>query len=361
MPLIVDGGQVPPRWAEKIARRMGGSSGRFRAPKTCINVALVNNMPDPALEDTEMQFFELLDSAAGETPVHLKLYSLQKVPRGKLGRARLNSFYSGMEELLNGKCDGVIMTGTEPHQPELRKEPYWEVMADVFDWAERNTFSTVLSCLAAHASVLHSDGIARHGLTDKRFGVFEEKRVGEHALTHRVSESVRFPHSRWNEVRASELASCGYAVLTESSGAGVNLFVKKKKQSLFVHFQGHPEYTALTLLKEYRRDIKRFLRRERETYPLMPEGYFDAEATRAAANFQERAVAERSEELIASFPEAAVARTIENIWHECAHRIYRNWLKYVASKKGDKSASPATVRGGRSLLRPAKRARAKLR
>ena len=44
-------------------------------------------------------------------------------------------------------------------------------------------------------------------------------------------------------------------------------FVKKKKRSLFVHFQGHPEYGAQTLLKEYRRDIKRFLRAERETIP----------------------------------------------------------------------------------------------
>ena len=48
----------------------------------------------------------------------------------------------------------------------------------------------------------------------------------------------------------------------------MDLFVKKKEKSLFVHFQGHPEYGAQTLLKEYRRDIKRFLRGERETYPI---------------------------------------------------------------------------------------------
>jgi len=360
MPLIIDGGRILPRWAEKTGSCVRGSSRSFRAPNACIKIALVNNMPDPALQDTEMQFFELLDNAAGEIPVHLKLYSLPRVPRGELGRERLNDFYSEIEDLLNSKCDGVIITGTEPHQPELRKEPYWQVLADVLDWAERNTSSTVLSCLAAHASVLHSDGVERHGLADKRFGIFEEKTVGEHALTSRVSEPVRFPHSRWNEVRAGELASCGYTVLTESSGAGVNLFVKKKKKSLFVHFQGHPEYSALTLLKEYRRDIKRFLRRERETYPLMPEGYFGAEATRAAANFHQRAVSERSEELIASFPEAAIAGAIENTWHECAHRIYRNWLHYIASKKADKLASPAAARG-RIFLRPSKRARTKLR
>ena len=56
------------------------------------------------------------------------------------------------------------------------------------------------------------------------------------------------------------LTQCGYLVLTQSAEGGVDSFVKKKKQSLFVHFQGHPEYGAQTLLKEYRRDIRRFLK-----------------------------------------------------------------------------------------------------
>ena len=67
---------------------------------------------------------------------------------------------------------------------------------------------------------------------------------------------MQIPHSRWNEVRADALTACGYEILTQSAEAGVDLFVKKKKDSLFVHFQGHPEYSVRTLLKEYRRDIK---------------------------------------------------------------------------------------------------------
>ena len=77
---------------------------------------------------------------------------------------------------------------------------------------------------------------------------------------------MQIPHSRWNEVRADALNSCGYEILVQSAQAGVDLFVKKKKDSLFVHFQGHPEYGTRTLLKEYRRDIKRFLRGEREKH-----------------------------------------------------------------------------------------------
>ena len=69
------------------------------------------------------------------------------------------------------------MTGTEPRQPDLRNEPYWPALTEVLEWAERNTASTVLSCLAAHAGVLHSDGIPRHRLSDKQFGVFEYQKV----------------------------------------------------------------------------------------------------------------------------------------------------------------------------------------
>ena len=51
--------------------------------------------------------------------------------------------------------------------------PTGPTLASVLDWAERNTVSTILSCLAAHAGVLHSDGIDRHPLSDKQFGVFD--------------------------------------------------------------------------------------------------------------------------------------------------------------------------------------------
>lgn len=144
---------------------------------------------------------------------------------------------------------------------------------------------------------------------------------------------MRIPHSRWNEVRADALTACGYEVLTQSAEAGVDLFVKRKSNSLFVHFQGHPEYSVRTLLKEYRRDIKRFLKRERETYPTMPEGYFDAEAAEALADFRKMVESDAREDLLAKFPEAAVTRALQGTWQASAATVYRNWLQYLASKR----------------------------
>ncbi len=339
MPLIIEGGRVPPRWAERKTCRVVGSGESYGAGAECVRIAFLNNMPDSALEDTEIQFFELLDAAAGDIPVRLKLHSLSGVPRGERGEQHLNAFYFSTDDLLNSQVDAVIMTGTEPRQPDLRREPYWPALTSVLDWAESNTVSTILSCLAAHAGVLHSDGIKRHPLSDKQFGVFEYKRVCDHALTSGTSALVRFPHSRWNEVQEDALTSCGYTILTKSEQAGVDSFVKKKKKSLFVHFQGHPEYVGGTLLKEYRRDIKRFLRGERETYPSMPDGYFDAVASSALENFRQSVVHSRNENLMADFPEL-VPDALNNTWRSSAISIYQNWLKYVLSRKVESSFPP---------------------
>ncbi len=348
MPVFVDGGTSAARWAgDKYPCSTSASRGWTRIPE-CLRVALVNNMPDPALEDTESQFFELLDAASGKLPVHIQLFSLPRISRGERAQQHLNNHYASTEALFDQSFDGVIITGTEPKEADLRNEPYWVPLTDLFDWAEENSLSTVLSCLAAHAGVLHSDGIRRNPLGEKRFGVFEHGKMAEHAITRGMDEPVRIPHSRWNEVREEELRSAGYTILTKSNRAGVDLFAKEKKKSLFVHFQGHPEYTTQTLHKEYRRDVKRYLRQERATYPLVPEGYFDAKAVRLLEEFRSNAEAHRFETIMENYPEADVVDTLQHSWLNSATHIYRNWLNLLASKKVSATERAAMARVGQA-------------
>lgn len=345
MPIHFDEGRVPPRWGERNALQ----SGIPLVPTgDCIDLAFVNNMPDAALEDTEMQFLELLESAASDVPVRVRFYSLPKLGRGSRGQQHLNNFYFEFNDLFNRRFDAVIVTGTEPCSQNLEDEPYWPMLVQLLDWAERNTSSTILSCLAAHASVLHSDRIKRTRLSDKRFGVFDSAKVSDHFLMKEVPE-VRFPHSRWNEIHASALTTAGYSILTQSVEAGVDTFSKTKGNSLFLHFQGHPEYFAKTLLKEYRRDIKRFLRGERDTYPSLPRGYFNSDATNLLMQFQQAATSERNEAVMSAFPEAAIAANLRNGWHDCALAIYRNWLAYIKSRKLEGSESVSLSAGSREM------------
>lgn len=265
-------------------------------------IGLVNNMPDPALEATERQFRSLLQEAAGDDiAITLSLHALPGVPRTDLGRGQMSA-YTSTDDLWNRSLDGLVVTGAEPRSADLKDEPYWPDVAKLVDWAAQNTISTLWSCLAAHAAVLHLDGIRRRRLPEKQFGLFECVNVGRHFLTEGLPERLRVPHSRWNELREEELRAAGYEIVRRFQQGGVDAFVKTGK-SLFVFLQGHPEYDASSLLLEYRRDVVRFLERENEMYIPMLTGYDD------------------------------LLQAMTNTWHADAVRLYRNWLLYLAEKK----------------------------
>jgi homoserine O-succinyltransferase len=299
---------------------------------SCIRIGLINNMPDAALKATERQFLALLDAAGAGMVVRLTFYALPGVPRSELARRHVSSCYSDIDDLRATHLDGLIVTGTEPHTQNLMDEPYWGSLTEVLEWAEQNTYSTIWSCLAAHAAVLHIDGIARSKFSEKRFGIFECVRVSDHGLTANASSRVHMPHSRWNGIPEGALTSCGYRILTRSEDAGVDIFLRQRK-SLFVFFQGHPEYEANTLLLEYRRDVGRFLRHERDIYPSMPRGYFDETATAALTVLRERVLSDRREELLEEFPTTFVATRITNTWSSTAACIYHRWLLYLCTQK----------------------------
>ena len=298
----------------------------------CLDIGLINNMPDRALHATERQFISLLDAAADGIVVRLSLFALADVPRGDSGRSHLGRFYSSVESLWNRQLDGLIVTGTEPHTSNLADEPYWNSLVKVLEWADCSTHSTVLSCLSAHAGLLHFDGIVRRRLAEKCFGVFECTRESQHPLTAGAPSEFPMPQSRWNEIPENELAARGYLVLSRSRDAGVDILARQR-QSLFVFFQGHPEYEADTLFLEYRRDVGRYLRRERDICPSVPRGYFDTATAHALRAFQERVLHDRREEAFADFPAVYAGKSLEVSWSRAAVSIYGNWLAYLCAQK----------------------------
>jgi homoserine O-succinyltransferase len=216
----------------------------------------------------------------------------------------------------------------------LKDEPYWGTLSQVVDWARDYTTSTIWSCLAAHAAVLHVDGVERRPLAGKLFGVFDCEPAASHPMTSDAKSGLRVPHSRYNDLPEPALAACGYRILTRSAVAGVDMFARQDK-SFHLFLQGHPEYEAKTLLREYRRDVGRYLRRERDDYPGLPLDYFDGKATAIAAAFRERALLDRREHLIAGFPFGELDAGLESPWCACAIGIYEKWLEYLSGRKAD--------------------------
>jgi homoserine O-succinyltransferase len=300
-----------------------------------VTIGLVNNMPDSAFRATERQFVSLLESASDGIPVRLVLYSLPGIRREGASLHHAESFYSSVEALAEARLDGLIVTGREPVTADLRTEPYWESFTRVLGWARENTYSTVWSCLAAHAAILHMDGIERRRSDHKHFGVLECTREPGHPLHAGTAPRFRVPHSRWNGVREEELADRGYSVLARSNGAGVDTFVKQTG-SLFVFFQGHPEYEADTLLREYRRDAGRYLRGESDNYPLIPASYFNQTTADALNALAETALNGRDEQLLERVSAVLEKPEIENTWRMTATLIYRNWLEYICASKEER-------------------------
>lgn len=238
-----------------------------------IEIALLNNLGDKGLIAAEQQFVKLLSEAAGPEPVHLRVFTLPNIARGPEVSAHIATRYTDFCELMQSRVDGLIVTGCEPRAARLPQEPLWPVLTEVIDWAEHKTTSTIFSCLAAHAAVLHLDGVDRRPLTRKCCGLFAVDRVEFHSLLAGVDGPLVVPHSRWNGLDEAELRAAGYSILTRSPEAGVDLFVKQWR-SLFVYLQGHPEYDEDALRREYRRDVFRFVDGSCQTYPSLPKHYF---------------------------------------------------------------------------------------
>jgi homoserine O-succinyltransferase/O-acetyltransferase len=321
MPLLIEEPRAPPRAGE-------------------ILIGLVNNMPDAALEATERQFGALLAAAAGEHRLRLRLSCLPELPRGSPALARMRKRYFPLEALLAASPDALIVTGTEPRALTLEEEPYWASLLGLIRFAQAHTASSLWSCLAAHALVQALAGIRRRRQPEKRFGLFEHDELAPHKLLRGVSAPLVTPHSRWNDLPPGELARAGFRVLAASQACGADLFVWQGR-SLLVCFQGHPEYEADTLLKEYRRDVGRFLRGEQPAWPEPPERYFSGEALAALAQYRLRAERRRDPRLFEQFPSAALAAGLAMPWRRSALAVYRNWLDLLAAARvGARPATP---------------------
>jgi homoserine O-succinyltransferase len=284
--------------------------------------------------------------ASHNVSVCLRLFSLPEIPRGDVGRRYVTEHYEDISELWTSHLDGLIVTGTEPRAAALADEPYWLTFTQLIDWAEDHTVSTVWSCLAAHAAVLHADGIGRQALRKKLSGVFDCIKAEDHLILAGTPSHWCVPHSRYNDLPEEALTLKGYRILAKSADAGVDMFVKQKK-SLFVFLQGHPEYDSGALLREYRRDIARFLSGEQDSYPEIPCSYFDEGATAELAAFRQQALQEQYIGLLSCFPAGIAERTIENAWRVAAGRIYSNWLSYLIKQRSSCVGLPKSQKSAR--------------
>ena len=144
-----------------------------------------------------------------------------------------------------------------------------------------------------------------------------------------VATRFEAPHSRWNTITASQLEEVGLTVLVEGPEAGVHMAVSPD-QFRVIYTQGHPEYDANSLLKEFKREVVRYSAGDRQSIPPYPEHYLTAQAIDIAARYVDKlAEALQGGDTLPEFPEEELSSLVNNSWRGVGRVIVDNWLKLL--------------------------------
>lgn len=295
-----------------------------------LHIGLLNMMPDAALAATERQFFRLVGESNQIAQFYMHPFTLKELVRGPEGAAHVERYYETFTELKHAGLDALIISGANVSQPDLSKEPFWEPLIEVIDWAYANVTSTLCSCLATHAVLQFRYGQKRRSLGFKRWGVYPHRVTDpRHPLVSDVNTRFDVPHSRFNDVARAQFETAGLHVLAESEEAGVHLAVSEDGFRL-VFFQGHPEYDTVSLLKEYAREVRRFVRGDAASFPPLVENYFTAKQEAILDEHRDQCTAARARGLPApNLPESLLTSGLDNTWHDTAEAIINNWIGKV--------------------------------
>lgn len=296
-----------------------------RGTRATLHIGLVNNMPDAFLRTTELQFARLLKEAAGGFDVRLHLFAMPEILRGEDVRSRMDGFYANAATIPEAGMDALIITGAGQNAERLSDEPYWRALTRLMDWAASGTAATLFSGAAAHAAVLHLDNIRRRPLPKKLSGVFASLRAAEDALLTGVPARATTPHSRKHGLLESDLTSHGYRVLARLTDGSVDLFVREGRSRL-VFLQGHPEYGADTLGREYLGDMALFLKGE-GARPQIPENYFDRVTENALLALNGRSAQ------VVDYMEVVTGAVPLQSWRGTTLRLFANWIASIAAEK----------------------------
>jgi homoserine O-succinyltransferase len=295
-----------------------------------LHIGFLNMMPDAALQATERQFIRLVGACNRIAQFFVYPFSLPELDRSRDAREYIARYYNDFGDLKEQGLDALVITGANVANPALEQEAFWTPLIEVVEWAEGNVASILCSCLATHALLKRYYGIDRQPLPEKRWGVYSHRVTApRHPLLREINTRFDTPHSRHNDISRSQLEAHGLKVLVESHDGGVHMAVSPD-QFRVVYFQGHPEYDYNSLLKEYLREVRRFLGQEVDARPPFPENYLPEEARRIAARFLEQAAGRGDPDPAAIRDlEAKLGAMVDNTWGDTAKAIVNNWLGLV--------------------------------
>ena len=256
-----------------------------------LQIGLLNLMPNKI--KTELQLARLL--GASPLQVELTLVRVGSHQARNTADDHLLNFYHTWEEAKHRKFDGFIITGTPIETMAYNEVTYWDEMIQIFDWTRTNVHSSMMLCWGAMAALNYFNGVPKHTLAAKTFGVFRPRILHASPYLNGFSDKLSVPISRWAEIRSADVADCpDLTLLAASDEGGASIIEDRKERRLYV--LDHLEYDSDTLAGEYFRDVK-------ANEPIAPP-----------LNY---------------FPNNDPAQTPLNRWRSHAFLLFSNWINEI--------------------------------
>lgn len=256
-----------------------------------LRIILLNLMPTKV--ETETQILRLLSNSPLQVEIELLQMATHESKNTPL--KHLLSFYKTLDDVKEEKFDGMIVTGAPVELLPFEEVDYWSELTEVFDWAEKNVYSTLYICWGAQAGLYYRYGVPKYSLAEKMFGIFPHRPLDLfHPLMRGLDDIFYVPHSRHTEIRREDIAKIkDLQIISYSDMSGVHIVSDMDCRNFY--FTGHSEYDADTLAKEYFRDLNKGLNIK------IPYNYF---------------------------PENDIKRTPYMTWRQTGSLLFTNWLNY---------------------------------
>ena len=256
-----------------------------------LKVVILNLMPKKI--ETENQLVRLLSNTPLQ--VDIELLRIDNRESRHTPADHLDSFYRNFDEIRARNFDGMIITGAPLGLVSFEDVHYWESVQEIIRWSRQHVSSTLFLCWAAQAALKVLYDLPKRTRDLKLSGVYEHfTLVPNDPLVRGFDDTFFAPHSRYADFPLEFIeANTDLRVLAASETAGSYLMASADRRQVYV--TGHPEYDALTLAQEYRRDVLAGLD------PALPENYFPGDD-----------------------PE----QTPRNRWRSHGNLLFSNWLNY---------------------------------
>lgn len=293
-----------------------------------MHIGFLNMMPDAALRATERQFFRLVGESNQIAQLYLHPFTIPEIERSTQTRTYIDEHYETFDDLKAQGLDALIITGANPLKENLEEEAFWEPLKSVMDWAWHNVTSTLCSCLATHAVMQFRYGQKRQKRPDgKLWGVYRHHLDNRaHPLIRNMNTVFDVPHSRFNAITPDQFKQANMRPLVSGMDDTVGTHIAVSPDGFrLVCMQGHPEYDAISLLKEYQREIKCYKSGILKNPPPMPMNYFKTETIEQLMLYNPESMT--SDALNAL--NQSLANTLDNTWTDSARSILASWIGLV--------------------------------